>query len=201
MFTGLVEELGKVFQVEPRNEGLGVIVQASLSFLRELSEGASVAINGACQTVECIDKDTFQVFSVQETLRVTNFNCMQKDDFVNLELPLKLSDRLGGHIVQGHVDTVAEISQILKQTKSWDVSIAYKDPGILKKCSIALDGVSLTVHKITKSGFSVQIIPETLKKTNITSWREGKKINIEIDYLVKAVQSASQKFNFCPHFP
>ena len=189
MFTGLVQELGKVFQVKFKNKGLSLTVEASQIFLRELSAGVSVAINGACQTVECVDKDTFRVFSIEETLKATNFDCIQKNDLVNLELPLRLSDRLGGHIVQGHIDTVAEVSQIQKQIKSWCISIAYQNQGILQKGSIALDGVSLTVQKITKSDFSVQIIPETLKKTNIFSWRKGKKVNIEIDYLVKAIQN------------
>ena len=189
MFTGLIEERGKVFQVEAKDGGLCLTIYASPSFLEELSIGASVAINGVCQTVEHISKNTFQVFSIPATLRVTDFNLMKEGDLVNLELPLRLFDRLGGHIVQGHVDTTAKIDEITKQPRSWNISIAYQHPGILEKGSVALDGISLTVQKIVESNFFVQIIPETLKKTNISSWKKNKKINIEIDYLVKAVQN------------
>ena len=200
MFTGLIQEVGKIAKIEPTNGGMNLSIQAPGAFLRKLDPGDSVAVNGACQTVEDVEDaeevsgGSFGVFSVPETLRVTNLGLLEKHDLVNLELPLRLTDRLGGHIVQGHVDTAAEIEKIFKGDGYWDITIRYAHPGVFFKSSIALDGISLTVQKVSSSHFSVQIIPETLKKTNIIEWKEGKKVNIEVDYLVKAVQN---KHSFC----
>ena len=189
MFTGLIQEIGKIAKIEPNNEGMSLSIQASGAFLRKLDPGDSVAVNGACQTVEEVRKGSFGFFSVPETLRVTNLGLLKKHDLVNLELPLRLTDRLGGHIVQGHVDATAEIEEVFKGDGYWNIIIRYAHPGVFLKSSIALDGISLTVQKVNPSHFSVQIIPETLKKTNIIEWKKGRKVNIEVDYLVKAVQN------------
>ncbi len=196
MFTGLIKEQGKLFQAEPVEGGLKLEIKtSSIEFLNKLSIGCSVALNGVCQTIERIYEHTFQVFSIPKTLNATNLNSLKIGEFVNLELPLKIIDRLDGHIVQGHVDTIARIQSISKHQKYWDIAILYQNPGIFEKASVALDGISLTVQKVSELGFSVQVIPETLKRTNIKYWKKNKNVNIEIDYLVKAVQNTSHFIN------
>ena len=187
MFTGIVQYVGKVVSQRNQKGGATLIIEADKALTQKLSPGDSIAINGACQTVEKIDDVDFQVFSIPETLKATNLGSLTKDSSVNLELPLRPMDRIGGHFIQGHVEDTGLIEDIQKNEKYWDIYIRYRAMAILPKGSIALDGISLTIQKVTQNGFWVQIIPKTLEKTNVSNWFKEYRINIETDYLIKAV--------------
>ena len=186
MFTGLIQYIGKVREQKKQNKGAYLSIEVERALLRKLEEGDSIAINGACQTVEKVESSDFQVFSVPETLKSTNMGFLKKGVLVNLELPLRLIDYIGGHFVQGHVDCIAPIKNIKKNEGYWDVLVGYQSRYIILKGSVTLDGISLTIQRVTPKGFWVQIIPKTLEKTNITSWSEGYLVNIETDYLIKS---------------
>ncbi|MCS6985126.1 MAG: riboflavin synthase [Leptospiraceae bacterium] len=186
MFTGLIEETGVIEKREGQKDGISFTIRAQ-RVLTDLKEGDSISINGACQTVMEIRNRTFTVFSIPETLRVTHFASLKTGDEVNLERPLAVGERLGGHFVQGHVEGTGEIQSIEKGDNHWRVAIHYPSPYIIPKGSIAVDGISLTVQKIDGPLFWVELIPETLKRTNARRWELGYRPNIETDYFVKVI--------------
>lgn len=186
MFTGLVEETGKVLSIDEKADGKRIKIQAKET-LENIAEGSSIAVNGVCLTVEDFSENEFTIFAVPETLKLTNIGYLKVDDLVNLERAMKANDRLGGHIVQGHVENMADVSGVEKFDNHWDITIAYSSEYAIPKGSIAIDGISLTIHELGKNSIKFQIIPETLKKTNIPKWFAGYKVNIETDYLVKAL--------------
>ncbi|MDH4199008.1 MAG: riboflavin synthase [Spirochaetia bacterium] len=188
MFTGIVEETGVVIAINSKNDGKRISIRAQ-NVLADLKNGDSIAVNGVCLTVEEKNNDNFTIFAVPETLGLTNIGFLAINDCVNLERALKVSDRLGGHIVQGHVEAMADVINVEKFENHWDVSIRYSSAYVIPKGSIAVDGISLTVHAISKDFIQFQIIPETIKKTNILQWKADTKVNIETDYLVKAMDS------------
>ena len=193
MFTGLIQYIGKVEEQKKHKKGIYLRIGVDKSLFKKLKEGDSIAINGVCQTVEKVDNSIFQVFSVPETLKSTNLRFLKKGFLVNLELPLRPIDYIGGHFVQGHVDCTAPVKNIKKNEKYWDVLIDYRSRNIISKGSVTLDGISLTIQKVTSKGFWVQIIPATLEKTNIMIWSKGYLVNIETDYLVKSVVNDHSK--------
>ena len=193
MFTGLVQHIGKIKEQKKQKKGVHLRISVEEVLLRKLNEGDSIAINGACQTVEKVENSGFQIFSVPETLKSTNMSFLKKGSMVNLELPLRPIDYIGGHFVQGHVDCTAPIKNIKKNEEYWDVLIDYQSRYIILKGSVTLDGISLTIQKVTPKGFWVQIIPKTLEKTNIISWSKGYLVNIEIDYLIKSAVNDHSK--------
>ncbi len=191
MFSGIVETTGKVKSVEVLPGGKRFIIESDEFIFDDLKNGDSIAVNGTCQTVEEVRGNSFQIFSVPETLSLTNMDFFSQGTIVNLERPLKFNDRIGGHIVQGHIEAMADVKSIESHENYWDIEIAFRSPYIIPKGSISMDGISLTIHEITKDGFRVQIIPETLKKTNIPHWKVGHKVNMETDYLIKAFDHIS----------
>lgn len=194
MFTGLVEETGRIESVEPRTEGICLRVHATTS-AEGLARGDSIAISGVCQTViETDGSSSFAVIAIGETLRRTNFSTLRVGSAVNLERPLRLGDRLGGHMVQGHVDGVGRISEIRARGNDHAVEIALPRtlaPYVVEKGSIAIDGVSLTVGPVRDRGDTtflwVYIIPETLERTLFGSYQPGALVNVEVDILAKYV--------------
>lgn len=186
MFSGIVETTGKVVDVQNHPGGKRFIIESEEFIFDDLKNGDSISVNGACQTVEVVEGNTFQIFSVPETLALTNLDFFESGTVVNLERPLKFNDRIGGHIVQGHIEEMAVVDRVDAHENYWDIDITFGSPYVIPKGSISLDGISLTIHENLPKGFRVQIIPETLKKTNIPSWQKGYKVNIETDYLIKA---------------
>lgn len=186
MFSGIVETTGNVLEVQKHPGGKRFIIESEKFIFDDLKNGDSISVNGACQTVEEVKGNTFQIFSVPETLELTNLDAFQLGTLVNLERPLKFNDRIGGHIVQGHIEEMAIVRRVDAHENYWDIDIEYESPYVIPKGSISLDGISLTIHENFSDGFRVQIIPETLKKTNIPTWKKGYKVNIETDYLIKA---------------
>lgn len=186
MFTGLIEEVGKIVEVQEEPGGKRFHIQAD-EILHDALPGSSIAVNGVCLTVEKFSQNDFQIFAVPETLAVTNIGFLQVGDNVNLERALKADARLGGHIVQGHVEGFSLVTAIEKNENYWEIALQYHSPYLIPKGSIAFDGISLTLHEVRDDDIRIQIIPETLKKTNIPFWKVGDKINTETDYLVKAM--------------
>jgi len=186
MFTGLIEEIGTVISVEVKSNGVRFVIGCA-KILEDMKRGDSIAVNGACQTVETFDHKTFTIFSIPETLAVTNFDSLKAGDRVNLERALKLNDRIGGHLVQGHVEATAKILKI-NRAEALDIFVQYDSVYIIPKGSVTLNGISLTVmEKISPDTFRVQIIPETEANTNIGDWKEGTRVNIEVDYIIKSL--------------
>ncbi len=190
MFTGLIEETGIVAGLKEAGEGKILEVRAS-EVLKGTKRGDSISINGACQTVVDMSADTFSVFVSRVTLSITSLGEFKPGRIVNLERALTLSSRLGGHIVQGHVDFTGNVKKISKDSQGveLDISVPEKDMKfIVEKGSIAVDGISLTVVSADKDGFRLYLIPETLANTNIRSWKTGDRVNLETDILARYVE-------------
>jgi riboflavin synthase len=194
MFTGLVEALGTVVRLEADGAGR-LLVIAEPRLAPELHLGESVAINGVCLTVVQSDADTCRFQVGPETLRCTNLGELAVGDRVNLERSLRLSDRLGGHLVQGHVDGVGRIARRAQQGE-WEMVWFHCSPELtaqmVAKGSVAVDGISLTLVDVTTDGFSVALIPHTLHHTTLGFKAAGATVNLETDLLGKYAWKAMQ---------
>lgn len=181
MFTGLVEQIGEVRKAGPR-------LAVSTPLAAELRRGDSIAVNGVCLTAVDTSDAGFEADVVEETLERSSLGGLQAGDRVNLELPLRVGDRLGGHFVQGHVDGTGTVSAVDQREHSRVLTIA-SPPELLRfvveKGSIAVDGVSLTVTVVDGDGFSVSLIPETVERTTLGSVQPGDPVNLEVDMLAK----------------
>jgi riboflavin synthase len=181
MFTGIVEELGRI----ERREG-GRIRIACRTVLDDAEIGASIAVNGCCLTVVAFDEQGWDADMSDETLRRTSLGDLEPGDEVNLERPVRLSDRLGGHLVQGHVDGVGEIVAPAPDLRvRCDRELLRY---VVEKGSITVDGISLTVVDVLDDGFTVAIIPHTLEVTNLRSKGVGTRVNLEVDVTAKYVE-------------
>ena len=190
MFTGIIEELGKVKNVSKGNKIKKIEIEAK-KILEDLKTGDSVNINGACQTVVNVKSSSFIVETVEETLKRTNLGELKPQDQVNLERPLRFSDRLGGHILSGHVDCKGRIKSIAKIEGSWRFEFSLPESYltyIVEKGSVGVEGISLTIVDVFKDYFSVSVIPFTFAQTNLNKKREGDRVNIEVDLLGKFVK-------------
>jgi riboflavin synthase len=189
VFTGLVQDLGRVRAVE--NEPAGSRLEVETSLADELSEGDSIAVNGVCLTAVTVADGAFRADVMAETLRRSSLGPLREGDPVNLELPLRPEDRLGGHFVQGHVDGTGTVEEVTVEGFSNVVRIAC-GPEILRyvveKGSIAVDGVSLTVADLDDEGVTVSLIPETLERTTLGGAAPGRVVNLEVDVLAKYVE-------------
>ena len=187
MFTGLVEAVGDVVSLARGEDGAATIEVAS-PLAGELSPGDSVAVSGACLTAREIDGDRFRADIVEETLRRTTLGELDAGAKVNLELPLRASDRLGGHIVLGHVDGVGEVRA---RRESGEIEVEISDGlsrYVVEKGSIALDGVSLTVAALDGDTLTVALIPATREATTLGEAAVGRRLNVEVDVLAKHVE-------------
>ena len=190
MFTGLVEEVGEVKDV--RRRGKGALLSVKCSKVLEGTEiGDSVAVNGVCLTVVELGRDFLSFFVSNETLQRSNLGELRPKTPVNLERALRVGDRLGGHIVQGHVDTVTKITGIKREGESY--RFFFKLPEkfshlLIEKGSVAIDGISLTVASLGKETFSVAVIPHTYENTNLRWKRVGNSVNVEFDLIGKYVE-------------
>ena len=188
MFTGIIETLGIIKDIEKEGDNLHITVSSSIT--NELKIDQSVAHNGVCLTVVAINKDEYTVTAIKETILKTNLSEWKVGDFVNLERAMKLGDRLDGHIVQGHVDQTGECISIEEANGSWYFTFKYdrKLSNItIEKGSITINGVSLTVLNSKEHQFSVAIIPYTYEHTNFNSFSVGTNINLEFDVIGKYV--------------
>jgi len=193
LFTGLVADLGQVVDVERSDGGVRLRVESDLT--RELAEGDSVAVNGVCLTATAVDGGAFSTDVMNETLKLSSLAEIAMGSPVNLELAMRLTDRLGGHMVQGHVDGVGTVRSVTADGFSRRVTID-APPGVLRyvvhKGSITVDGVSLTVSGLDSRSFTVSLIPETLERTNLGRAEPGTTVNLEVDVLAKYVERLMQ---------
>jgi riboflavin synthase len=190
MFTGIIQEVGTVSAVQKAGGGIQISVRAS-GIARELEIDDSVALNGACQTVIRKRGSVFTVEAVEETLSKTTLGFLPVSSLLNLELPVRLQDRLGGHLVQWHVDCVGTIRSIEKKASSWLITVQFPqefDRYVVPVGSIAIDGISLTVAATTAGTLTVSIIPHTLEKTTLGSADVGAKVNLEFDLIGKYIE-------------
>jgi riboflavin synthase len=189
VFTGLIQDVGRVESVEGDADGARLRIATSLG--PEIEPGDSVAVNGACLTATAADRGGFATEAMNQTLDVTATGGLEAGSTVNLELAMKASDRLGGHIVQGHVDGVGEVVSVAPDGFARRLRVALA-PELLRYAieqgSIALDGVSLTVSALGDDWIEVSLIPETLERTNLGEATAGRRINVECDVIAKHVE-------------
>jgi len=190
MFTGIIEELGSVKALR-RSAGSARLTVSASAVLGGTMRGDSICVNGVCLTVVEMGASEFSADVAQETLNVTNLGELHVGQQVNLERALQLSSRIGGHLVTGHVDAVGRIRRKTQEGNSWRITI--ETPGkalryIIKKGSVAIDGISLTVADIDPSGFSIAMIPHTAKLTTLGTKNNGDSVNLETDIIGKYVE-------------
>jgi riboflavin synthase len=189
MFTGLVQDLGQIAHIERSEQGARLTVRSTL--VGELHEGDSVAVNGVCLTATSLGPDSFDAEVMNETLQRSSLQDADTGGEVNLELALRASDRLGGHMVQGHVDGVGTVGNVVQDGFARRVTIQAPEDVlryVVSKGSVAIDGVSLTVTECDDASFTVSLIPETLERTNLGRAQPGTRVNLEVDVLAKYVE-------------
>jgi riboflavin synthase len=189
MFTGLIADLGRIETVDADEAGATVTIRTRLA--AELGAGDSIAVNGVCLTATEVEGERFRTQAMPETLSRSSLGALGPGAAVNLELALRASDRLGGHVVQGHVDGTGTVTAIHPEGISRVVEVE-AEPELVRylveKGSVALDGVSLTVSALREDGFAVSLIPETLTRTTLGELDVGATVNIEVDVLAKHVE-------------
>lgn len=189
MFTGIIKELGSVEAVETSDEGARLRIRADLA--SDLASGDSIAVNGACLTATAVGDGDFQADVMHQTLSLTTLGELEASSRVNLELPLRATDRLGGHVVQGHVDGAATVADISADGFAMRLRIELPDellPYVVERGSIAIEGVSLTVADLNGSTLEVSLIPETLERTTLGALGTGDRVNVECDVLARYVR-------------
>ncbi len=191
MFTGIIEEVGRVERAEGREGGRRLVV--ACSFAAELRVDESVAVNGACLTVVEQDDRAFAADVVEETLSKTSLGDLEVGDGVNLERAMRAGGRLDGHLVQGHVDAAGEVASVEALADSWLVRVRYPTefaPYLIPVGSVALDGISLTVARLDDDALTVAVIPHTWERTTVSAWQPGRRVNLEFDLIGKYVVRA-----------
>jgi len=190
MFTGIVEELGTVAGIEDQGDAVRLTISAA-TVLSDAELGASIAVNGCCLTVATLGESQWTADVMLETLKRTSLHALSVGDQVNLERAVTPSTRLGGHIVQGHVDGVGRVVS-REPSEHWEVVTISLDPElaryVVEKGSIAVDGISLTVVSVTEDAFTVSLIPETLARTSLGFRAVGDEVNLETDIIAKHVE-------------
>ena len=191
MFNGIIFKKGLVTKIRKRHKGINIFIKSDFK-LSMKDIGVSVACDGVCLTLISIKNKIMEFYLSDETINRSKFNHIKLKDKINLELPLRYGQKISGHICQGHVDTVGKILSIKKIDKSYlfDFEINKKErKNIIEKASISINGISLTISKVTNKGFQIWIIPHTYKLTNLSSLKKGSLVNVEIDILSKYVRN------------
>ncbi|HEX2435284.1 MAG TPA: riboflavin synthase [Solirubrobacterales bacterium] len=188
MFTGLVEDIGTVERIDATEDGARLEIATKLA--GQLSAGDSVAVNGACLTTADVDGGRFAADVMNQTLERTSLGPLEPGERVNVELPLRLGDRLGGHLVQGHVDGTGDVARVSDDGFARRLTIEAPEElrrFVVERGSVSVDGVSLTVAAVTERGFEVVLIPETLERTTLGDASEGTRVNLELDVIARYV--------------
>ena len=190
MFNGIIFNQGKVKKIVNRKKGINLFLKTNLKLYKK-DLGVSICCDGVCLTLISIKNKIIEFYLSKETIKRSKFNKLKINDILNLELPLKYGQKISGHICQGHVDTVARVNKISNVDKSsiydFSIDINYKKY-LIEKASILINGVSLTISKVTKNGFQIWAIPHTLKLTNLKDLKKNDIVNIEIDILSKYIK-------------
>ena len=191
MFNGIIFNKGSISKILKRPKGINIFIKSDLKLsIRDI--GVSVACDGVCLTLISIKNKIMEFYLSDETINRSKFNFIKLKDKINLELPLQYGQKISGHICQGHVDTIGKILSIKKIDKSYlfDFQISKKErKNIIEKASISINGISLTISKVTSKGFQIWIIPHTYKLTNLSSLKKDSFVNVEIDILSKYVRN------------
>ena len=190
MFNGIIYHQGIVTKIIKRSKGLNIFIKSNLK-LNNRDIGLSVACDGVCLTLISYKSRIMEFYISNETIIRSKFNLLKVKDKLNLELPLKYGTKISGHICQGHVDYVSKVKKIRLIDKSYQMEFSANSKqkkSLIEKASILINGVSLTISKITKNGFEVWIIPHTYKLTNLSKLKKNSLVNIEIDILSKYVK-------------
>ena len=191
MFNGIIYNQGSISKIVKRDKGLNIFVKSNLK-VSSRDMGLSVACDGVCLTLISFKKKNMEFYLSNETIKRSKFKFLKLKDIINLELPLKYGTKISGHICQGHVDTVGKVLRISKVDKSYvfEFEIPKKErKHLIEKASISVNGISLTISKVTKKGFQIWIIPHTYKETNLSTLKKSSLVNIEIDILSKYVRN------------
>jgi riboflavin synthase len=191
MFNGIIFNQGIIKKITKRDKGINIFINSNLKLTKK-DIGVSVASDGVCLTLITIKDKLMEFYLSNETINRSKFKYLRINDKINLELPLKYGQKISGHICQGHVDTVGTIFAIKKIDESYlfDFEIIKKErKNLIEKASICINGISLTISKVTKKGFQVWVIPHTFKLTNLSSLKKNNLVNIEIDILSKYVRN------------
>lgn len=190
MFTGIIQGIGHITEINGRGKETRLKIRPAFD-LSAYQRGESIAVNGVCLTVETFGTDYFTAYASAETLAVTNLGALRSGSTINLERALALGDRLGGHIVSGHVDCLAEVAASTPAGESRQYKLMFPaafGPQVIAKGSVALDGISLTVNDCGPDYLTVNIIPATQQETTISTWIPGQQVNMETDIIGKYVQ-------------
>ena len=190
MFNGIIFNKGILKKVSKRSKGINIFIRSNIN-LSKKDIGISVACDGVCLTLITIKNKLLEFYLSNETINRSKFKYFEINEQINLELPLKYGQKISGHICQGHVDTIGEIKGIKKIDKSYlfDFEIPLKQRKyLIEKASICINGISLTISKVTKRGFQIWVIPHTFKLTNLSKVGQGSFVNVEIDILSKYVK-------------
>ena len=191
MFNGIIFNQGIVQNIEKRPKGINIFVKSDLK-LTQKNIGISISCDGVCLTLITISGKVLEFYLSSETIQRSKFKFLKVKDKINLELPLKYGQKISGHICQGHIDTVGKISNIKIIDKSYlfEFEIVKKERiNLIEKASVCVNGISLTISKLTKKGFQLWVIPHTFKLTNLSLLRKNSLVNIEIDILSKYVRN------------
>jgi len=191
MFNGIIFNKGLITKISKRSKGINIFIKSDLK-LDNNDIGVSVACDGVCLTLITIKKKIMEFYLSNETVKRSKFRFLRVKDLINLELPLKYGQKISGHICQGHVDTTGKVLSVKKVDKSYIFDfeiISIERKNIIEKASICINGISLTISKVTKKGFQIWVIPHTYKLTNLSRVKKGSLVNIEIDILSKYVKN------------
>jgi len=191
MFNGIIFNKGTVKKIIKRPKGINIFIRSNIK-LSKKDIGVSIACDGVCLTLITIKSNIMEFYLSNETIKRSKFRFLKINEQINLELPLKYGQKISGHICQGHVDTIGKIKNIKKIDKSYlfDFEIPLKErKNIIEKASICINGISLTISKVTKKGFQIWVIPHTFKLTNLSTINRGNLVNVEIDILSKYVKN------------
>jgi len=191
MFNGIIFNQGVITKIQKRSKGINIFVKSDLKLIKK-DIGVSVSCDGVCLTLITISGKVMEFYLSDETIQRSKFKFLKVKNKINLELPLKYGQKISGHICQGHIDTVGKISNIRIIDKSYlfELEIVKKERiNLIEKASVCVNGISLTISKLTKKGFQIWVIPHTFKLTNLSTLKKNSTVNIEIDILSKYVRN------------
>ena len=197
MFSGIVQEAGKVIEFEKEKDIFNLSIECSSEFISDLKKGASISVDGVCLTVKDENPEILRFDLVEETIKRTNFQNIKIGDNVNLERSLKMGDEIGGHPVSGHIHGISKVISIDKRDQSWDVKFSvesFMHDYMLHKGYVAINGCSLTVGEVSSESFMIHLIPETLSITNLFQLEQDSVVNIELDQNTIIIADTVKKY-------
>ena len=197
MFSGIVQEAGKVIGFVKEKDIYNLSIECSSEFISDLKKGASISVDGVCLTVKDENPEILRFDLVEETIKRTNFQNIKTGDNVNLERSLKMGDEIGGHPVSGHIQGISKVISIDKRDQSWDVKFSvesFMHDYMLHKGYVAINGCSLTVGEVSNEFFMIHLIPETLSITNLFQLEQDSVVNIELDQNTIIIADSVKKY-------